>query len=78
MKRACLAIAIALTCAPATAPAASKKESRQAKKLFKKGNKHLKKGLRRHPMSKKKDWGMRKYKNLLNNPVHLEYELLNK
>lgn len=43
MKRACLAIAIALTCAPATAPAASKKESRQAKKLFKKGNKHLKK-----------------------------------
>ena len=27
---------------------------------------------------KKKDWGMRKYKNLLNNPVHLEYELLNK
>ena len=27
---------------------------------------------------KKKDWGMRKYKNLLNNPVHLKYELLNK
>ena len=25
----------------------------------------------------KRDWGVRKYKNLLNNPMKLEYELLN-
>ena len=27
---------------------------------------------------KKRDWGMRKYKDILNNPINLEQELLNK
>ena len=43
MKRACLAISFALTCAPVTAPAAPS-TPKKAKKLLKKGNKHLKKG----------------------------------